>query len=1088
MFTKFPPPAGVIQLRLTLQQTVKESAAFPGEVMSIDASKAEKSLPKSVNVTRKIEALRFESPTDIVFNHDGTLAYVTDAGSEDGVVVFKRDAATGLLTEVIQKLRRENSFGKSIDVGNEAAIRPSAGTLSDGNIVILDEPFTQRITHYGTYHFQASGASQITPLLLKPLTEDDHTDPDSLNQWQIVATGKQRTIPGAGEYEFEFGLTGGSVVGQQGLYFGWLDGGDGANTVVKASLNTSSSAFQLVSAEMSNAIQISSTSTSAHYASGHAYSMDANFEVTEVKGLDNPQSIAISSDGKKLFSGDQAGVIATWDQQLDGTYRLATAEAWFQEERLEFLGGLAPNVRFDNARNLRVEADPSLKGSLSSRELSSRPIAYAGDLAFFADMEALEASEIDAKRPRDNGKTQVIKNAAGEILAKIADGFTSLSVGSASNTHFDFDGDIAALATNGQYLMVGLPGTDRLLDPLYKSDPDDAGAVVVYKIAEDGSLTLSQYLTAFPHDGLASTGQVQGHEFGASIAIHHDTAVIPYLKGGIEAVQVWQVNASGVWELQTPVLSGGFLVDIDRDTIITSSDFDGGEDVKIYRRDLSGTWQPQTFVSGTVLPDAISVSIDGNTASVVGTDGQLHVYRETSAGWKEQAVGISVPTGAVNLQEFVGELGSEPAKVDILFTGFVVHKRNEKENNYWYLTEGVGGAHLNQRVEKNATDGCENYQENPCVTVSLAGLTTQINNISEKIFSLHEEDSDKDDFLGVFQVGSGYFTEKRPSAGSNETDELCTLHITGALCRTDSELTEDGVVKVRYNATLTFDNDAFLSGHKVSTDIMDSLGDLIAIGVKGKGAKGGVEVFSESEQQTGWFPGVGAITGLVVSPDNGTVYGTDDSGKVYVLGDPTAVDVRDVDSLKRTQQQVLFTSPPATLPGPGVRNVQKLIGASSITLSRDGTKVYVTARDSGAVTAFGIDPNNNTLGVATAFGPNSPDDLDGAADSASERFNSQDFLVVANTGANALTTFLLGASDPIADQGPNPNGLNGLGDADPTSNLKKIQSLAANPQPSATPGVKQVFYAVAPRIIPCSSSIRSSSKMLKVMPPKSPKR
>ena len=238
--------------KLTWKQDLTGSTFTSVRSKTVD-SPTNVDLPAAVNLT-----LKFLGLTDLVFSPDGTRVFVTGAGDGagegDGIAIFERDPATGYLTKVLQKLRKENSFGKSVDVGNEPVDRQYVGPLADGNRVILDDPFSQAITANGTYRFYAWTASNITPLLFKPVSEDDHSNPDNLDRWEIVATGTRREIPGEGVYEFEFGLESGTVPNTAGLYFGWLDGGaqGDVTTVVKLTAGTSSNAFQIRTADLSN--------------------------------------------------------------------------------------------------------------------------------------------------------------------------------------------------------------------------------------------------------------------------------------------------------------------------------------------------------------------------------------------------------------------------------------------------------------------------------------------------------------------------------------------------------------------------------------------------------------------------------------------------------------------------------------------------------------------------------------------------------------------------------------------------------------------------------------------------------------------
>ncbi len=146
-------------------------------VQAIDNDSVQ-SLPRTND---KFFSGRFDSPTDLIFNADSTQALVTDAGSEDGIIVFERSKSDGRITSVTQKLRKENSFGKSVDVGNEPTVKQNSRANGlFGAIHVLDEPYVQPINGRGTYSFYArtfgeqtnpvveGTRSKITPLLLRP--------------------------------------------------------------------------------------------------------------------------------------------------------------------------------------------------------------------------------------------------------------------------------------------------------------------------------------------------------------------------------------------------------------------------------------------------------------------------------------------------------------------------------------------------------------------------------------------------------------------------------------------------------------------------------------------------------------------------------------------------------------------------------------------------------------------------------------------------------------------------------------------------------------------------------------------------------
>lgn len=402
----------------------------------------------------------FHRPTDLTFSpaDNGVQIYVTDQGlagdadnEEDGILVFERNTFTGRFNRVVQKLRKENSYGKSVDVGHAPVSTATAAWLPDGEIIVLDEPFTQPIRNRGTFRLHARSNSFIVPLLLRPTGETDHTNASDITEWEIAATGRQRSIPAAGVYEFEFESNERLITPRSGLYFGWIDGGsnDGL-AAVSLSQGTSSNAYQMQREDLHIGLQPGSTTDSGVFRAGYAFSIEADFEVSEVKGLDDPVTIAVAPDGNRLYTGDAAGEIATWgvpDGELgrcvptantdDRCFRLVTAEAWY-EESVE-VRGISPDVRFDNNGELSVAADatrPELnQGGDFQRDYNSGPIAFAGDFRYEADLVTAASRGLNppAERPRSeflsgnqNGpasvgaKVQVIrisKSVTGEIDA-----------------------------------------------------------------------------------------------------------------------------------------------------------------------------------------------------------------------------------------------------------------------------------------------------------------------------------------------------------------------------------------------------------------------------------------------------------------------------------------------------------------------------------------------------------------------------------------------------------------------------------------------------------------------------------------------
>ncbi len=330
-------------------------------------------LIQSVNLS-----LSLMKPTDIEFSRAfdffgneidrGTSLYVTDAGVQGGILSLVRDVNTGLITAVDQKLTQENSFAKASNVGDDDFLDFTGDNVSNTETIVLDEPFSNTISGRGVYRFFAFKFGTITPALFRPIAEDDHTLPGSL-PWVEVATGTPRTIEHLGFNEFDFGLQAG--VAGSGLYFGWHESGDESGlTTVLLSEGTSSNAF------------VKSNSSNAYtFKAGRAYAIKASFEVQAVKGLDAPQTIAISNDGQKLFTGDSAGNIATWEKQIDGRIRLFTNNAWYYEST-QFPVSDSGDI---HAVELSIKDDRSTRVATTSQFAS---IVSAGDTLYAVDRGA----------------------------------------------------------------------------------------------------------------------------------------------------------------------------------------------------------------------------------------------------------------------------------------------------------------------------------------------------------------------------------------------------------------------------------------------------------------------------------------------------------------------------------------------------------------------------------------------------------------------------------------------------------------------------------------------------------------------------
>ncbi|WP_075087547.1 Ig-like domain-containing protein [Verrucomicrobium spinosum] len=157
-------------------------------------------------------------------------------------------------------------------------------------------------------------------------------------------------------------------------------------------------------------------------------------------------------------------------------------------------------------------------------------------------------------------------------------------------------------------------------------------------------------------------------------------------------------------------------------------------------------------------------------------------------------------------------------------------------------------------------------------------------------------------------------------------------------------------------------------------------------------------------------------------------------------------------------------------------NGNRLGGASGLYLSGDGSRLYVTASDltganDNAVSVYDVLNGGKTLvrlDTAEEGVGDVANGLSGATDATGEpaTFTTDDnvthrFIVTAASGDSSLVAFEILSGNPLTfSQGPNPNGLNGLKDQDPTSRATSLSMMTGNPVRSADAS-GLTFYAVS---------------------------
>jgi 6-phosphogluconolactonase (cycloisomerase 2 family) len=592
------------------------------------------------------------------------------------------------------------------------------------------------------------------------------------------------------------------------------------------------------------------------------------------------------------------------------------------------------------------------------------------------------------------------------------------------------------IATNNSFVLAGAPASDRLVSGNPFSDiGDDVGAVISYRVT-NGSLNFHQVFAADTDLNVLSSG------FGNVIAMDGNLAAIPYVdNAGSNKIQIWEYNSfNDVWA-RSFTLDGGFIVDIDRSSVIARRN----SQTVIYRRDRTLTWSESAVFN----INPIAVTIDGTTATATDSSGVVHVLRQNASDvW---SVLTQIPTSARSSVVSASANKTSPSHTTVELVSFRIAATDETNDDPYLLF----------RFPNQANTRIDFPDDQPVNTVLAINRTLEIPDGQAYLFDFVEEDDPRfsaDDDIGRFTVDSlGRVTHDTDGTTRVATSTSVQDIQRGSTVDTVSTFTipvNRGSGTGNYVVTLRViqsrDSDSINS---IPTDIADSLGDFIAIGIPSQNR---VETYGESEKQVGWFssPSDGEISDLLVHPDGSVIYATGRNGVLRVLENPTFVNPQDPQSLKLFSLDQ-FASPTVT----------SLNGASSLAFNHDQSRLFVTAENSDAVTVFDVD-EFGFLGSRTNLPADSQSNLDGANASANQTFGPQQFVIIANSSDSSLTAFSIvddtGKIEYVTSQARNANGVRGLGDEDPLDSVTRVQSLTRNPIASTLTDVNQVFYMVAP--------------------------
>ncbi|MCG8602326.1 MAG: PKD domain-containing protein, partial [Verrucomicrobiales bacterium] len=777
-------------------------------------------------------------PGDLVFSSDGTRVFITDHGSgqglddADGVVILKRDVATGLFTEFEQKITRLTDLGADIDVGFDFDSAMTVGTGASGfeasnRILVVDQTLANSSaagldlsSERTTFQFHAVAGSvgqQITPYVLKSITEIDHNG-DDLQSFEIVATGTTRTIDSEGLNEFSFGLDSGDTAtffdGHEGLYFGWSATGD----VVGVATGTASDTHL-----------VNTTGVGISFLDGRQFSIEASFEIEELIGITDAEAIVVTSDESRFFTGDADGAIATFEKNATtGRYEVVSHEA---VENVSLVAGAATkSVSLTQDAGV-IRADSATDGNVVT--IGSTVYEIRNGLLYRGGSEVTIDEFV-------NGNDIHIRTTTGDT---------------------EYNRPVA-VATNGSQVFVGIPQAD--IDdnnPQTLLENDDTGVVLIFD-ANSNSGTPIGAIRGDNYDS-DSGDDFDSRGFGMSLAVDGDVLVVgtklsPQVRGFFGSVispatvgaAIFE-GSGGNWNLQRDTASfvgSNAVVDVDGDHVIVGTETGSA----IYSRQ-NGGW---TEVWRTNQP-ADDVTIQGGVARIYHGSSVIS-YREVSAdNWAlESRLASTVGIKTVSVRD---ESENYTVSISVDSVSF---------------TAPSDGAGSTAEMLFQALDS-----RNPTFTLALFGDLELPNWVTRKSGDF-EENSASDWTLNfnpdAFGPDGGYIQvrlgeEDGGLKGSNEYSSVATLSTSAGVGTHTATVSWDG--EFSWEVSLNDPGE----GHIQRTSYADAFGDLSAAAVSG-----GVQYIADVTRQTATFTG-GSISDLALN-SAGVLYASDaGAGKVYAL-------------------------------------------------------------------------------------------------------------------------------------------------------------------------------------------------------------
>jgi hypothetical protein len=507
-------------------------------------------LHRSVNFDKELHR-----PTAVHISPDGTLFYLTDAGTGtgtdrgDGIFVFERDPATGLLTQILQKVTRMSDFGNAIDVGfdfdNTGTVPTATNAKESDATIIVDQPVTNSaqaglsISDFGVFRFNAVAGSEgrtITPLVFRLTNEIDNAAKGTA-QFELVATGTTRIIEHSGLNEFEFDFPEGTNLQSLGesLYFGWTS--DGGN-VVAGVTGTSSNSYKV--------------SGAPEFLDGHRFAIEATFETQIIAGLNDPTAIVVTPNGQRIFIGDSAGAVATFERDPDLGYKVVASEQVRSTGVTLNRAGLPQH----DTLNLRRTDDGRI-------------------LADFDDQGFVRV-----------GETRIPVSQFNALMTS----FASLATYAGVSVNLDTPVSIAA---NSTHLFVGFPTSDNDFRPRN----DSGGAVLVFSL---GNLTTPVQV-------------LSGYGFGNTLAADGNRLAI----GTQSQVRTYMLTGTGTssYTAGTVINTGTVpLISMDAGRMVVA----GSGSTVVYRQGTGNTWVSEGTLSGSstgvsISGDTIVVANSGST-------------------------------------------------------------------------------------------------------------------------------------------------------------------------------------------------------------------------------------------------------------------------------------------------------------------------------------------------------------------------------------------------------------------------------------------------------------------------------------------